>query len=130
MKKLHDVLIAGFILFMFSNQALQAQNFVKNNPSFVKLLADTSFATVAEVTFQPGVPTTSPTHPAQFLYALTDGSLHVVHGDGKIEDMILKAGDNFLTPPFGPHVTTNLGSKPFTMLVIEFNEHPYKKSKK
>lgn len=130
MKKLQAVLMAGFILCMFSHHALQAQNFVKNNPSFVKLLADTSFATVAEVTFHPGVTTTSHTHPAQFLYALTDGSLHIVHGDGKVEDITLKIGDNFLFPPLGPHMTTNQGSKPFTMLVIEFNEHPYKKSKK
>lgn len=130
MKKLHAVLIAGFVLCMFSNNTLQAQNFVKTNPSFVKLLADTTFATVAEVTFHPGVTTTSHTHPAQFLYALTDGSLHVVYSDGKMEDMALKAGDNFLLPPLGPHMTTNRGSKPFTMLVVEFNDHPFKKSKK
>jgi uncharacterized RmlC-like cupin family protein len=130
MKKLHAVLIAGILFCLFSHHTLHAQNFSRQNPSFVRMLADTSFATVMEVTFQPGVATTSHTHPAQFLYALTDGSLHIVHGDGKVEDITLKMGDNFLFPPLGPHVTTNRGPKPFTMLVVEFNDHPYKKMKK
>ena len=130
MKTFQAVLIAGIFMCMFSNQSLSAQNFSQNNPAFVKLLADTSFASVMEVTFKPGVATTSHTHPAQFLYALTDGSLHIVHGDGKVEDIMLKTGDNFLFPPLGPHVTTNNGTNPFTMLVVEFNEHPYKKGKK
>ena len=129
MKKFKALLIATLFVSLWSHQNVMAQSYMKTDPSTVKVLADTTYMTAMLVTFPPGYKTAMHTHPAHFVYALTDGTLHVEYKDGNKGDYPLKAGDNFSAPPDSPHMTTNTGTKALSYILIEFKEHPYKKKK-
>ncbi len=107
-----------------------AQDFCKTDPSFVKILNDTSYATALEVTFLPGKTTNMHTHPAFYAYVLEGGKLQVNYADGGTEIMELKSGDSLFGTPEKPHNTVNLGTKPVRMLMIEMKDHPYMASAK
>lgn len=109
--------------FHFPN--LHAQSYARTDASTVEILSDTTYMTAMRVTMPPGYKTTLHTHPAHFVFALTDGTLSVAYKDGQKIDVSLKAGDHFSAPPDAPHQTTNLGTKPVTYLLIEFKDHPY-----
>jgi mannose-6-phosphate isomerase-like protein (cupin superfamily) len=74
----------------------------------------------------PGQKSTVHTHSAQFIYALTDGSLKVHYNDGKVETFELKMGDSFVAPAEKAHWSENPGKKPLKFILVEFNDHPYK----
>ena len=124
MKRFSFFLVATLFTLLLTNR-LQAQNFFTTDAGMFKLLADTTFASIAEVTFMPGQKTNVHTHSAQFLYALTDGELTVHYVNGKTQNVMLKAGDHFLAPADGPHWTENPGKKAVKFLLVEFDEHPY-----
>ncbi|MEO5905925.1 MAG: cupin domain-containing protein [Saprospiraceae bacterium] len=116
---------------LFSFPAIStAQDFCKTDPSFVKILNDTSYATALEVTFLPGKTTNMHTHPAFYAYVLEGGKLQVNYADGDTEIIELKAGDSLFGMPEKPHNTVNLGTKPVKMLMIEMKDHPYMASAK
>lgn len=121
--------LATALLVGWMSSPVQAQNFFKTDANKFKLLADTTFASIAEVTFEPGAKTNLHTHATQFVYALTDGALTVHYASGKTENITLKAGDNFLAPADGPHWTENPGKKPVKFLLVEFNDYPYMEMK-
>ena len=126
MKKFQFVLTATVFFFFIGISSTSAQEFMKTDPKIIKVLADTTYMTAMEVTFPPGYTTSMHTHAAQFIYALTDGTLSVTHADGKKEEFALKAGDSMGAPPEGPHMTTNPGKKPVKFILVELKEHPYK----
>ena len=126
MKKFQFVLTAAVFFFFINISCTSAQDFMKTDPKIIKVLADTTYMTAMEVTFPPGYKTAMHTHPAQFIYALTDGTLSVAHADGTITEFKLKAGDSMGTPPDGPHMTTNVSKKPVKFILVEMKEHPYK----
>ena len=103
----------------------KAQNFCKTDPSFTKVLNDTTYATAIEVTYMPGKATNVHTHPAFFVYVLEGGTLKITMGDGKVETLELKAGDSMFGMPEGPHSTVNPGNKPVKLLLIEMKDRPY-----
>src|SRR5262245_9016619 len=120
--KLIRILIAStLVLFICAVNEGKAQNFFKTEPGMCKMLGDTTFGTAAEVTFLPGQKTKTHTHAAQFVYALTDGTLTVHHADGKTESIDLKAGMSFIAPAEGPHWTENPGKKALKFILVEFN---------
>ena len=115
--------------FLFANlPGIKAQEYMKTDPTTVKVLGDTTYMTAMMVTFPPGYTTKFHTHPAHFVYAMNDGTLSIEYADGKKMDFSLKAGESFSAPPEGPHRTTNSGSKPLSYILVEFKEHPYKSS--
>ena len=130
MKKIQLILATGIFFLMVSISGMNAQDMMKTDAKIIKVLGDTTYMTAMEVTFPAGYTTALHTHPAQFVYALTDGTLSVAYANGKKEEITMKAGDNFSAPPDGPHMTTNSGSKPVTFLLVEFKEHPYKATMK
>jgi mannose-6-phosphate isomerase-like protein (cupin superfamily) len=126
MKKFQFVLATAVFFFFFCVTSSSAQEFMKTDAKIIKVLADTTYMTAMEVTFPPGYKTALHTHAAQFIYALTDGTLSVTHADGKTEEFSLKVGDSMGAPPEGPHMTTNPGKKPVKFILVEMKEHPYK----
>lgn len=107
-----------------------AQNFCKTDPSFTKVLNDTTYATAIEVTYMPGKTTNVHTHPAFFVYVLEGGTLKVTAQNGKVDMMELKTGDSMFGMPEGPHSTLNPGSKPVKLLLVEMKDHPFMVSSK
>ena len=124
MKNLFFSLLSCCIIILLP-EISNAQDFCKTDPSFIKILNDTSYATAMEVTYLPGKATNVHTHPAFFAYVLQGGTLKVTTGDGKIEMLELKEGTSMLSAPLGPHSTINTGNKPVRLLVLEMNDRPY-----
>ncbi len=91
------------------------------------VLVDTTLLRAMIVTLEPGQKTDVHSHPANFLYALTDGKLIVHYTDSKDETYDLKAGDSGYGDPERPHQTENTGKKTVKFLLVELKEHPYKK---
>lgn len=119
-----------FILMTMSAFLLSANNsFAQKNADLNttagKILVDNNIITAKEVTFAPGKPTDIHTHPAHFVYALTDGSLVVTMKSGEVTRWDLKAGDSAYIEPEGPHSTVNTGKSVMKILLIELKEHPY-----
>ncbi len=130
MKKMQTILAIGIFSLFAIISCSSAQEFMKTDAKIIKILADTTYMTAMEVTFPPGYTSSVHSHPAHFVYALTDGTLSVAHTDGKTDELSMKAGDNFSGAPERPHKTTNTGTKPVTFLLFEMKEHPYKASMK
>ena len=126
MKQVRFLLASAMFFFFLGTHDTYAQDFFKTNPGMAKILGDTTYATAAEVTWEPGQKTTVHTHASQFIYALTDGMLKIHYSDGTTQDLELKEGMSLLAPPEKPHWTENVGKKTVKILVVEFDEHPYK----
>ena len=126
MKKFQFALATAVFFFFICVTSSSAQEFMKTDAKIIKVLADTTYMTAMEVTFPPGYKTSMHTHAAQFIYALTDGTLSVAYADGSKQEFTLKAGDAMGAPPDGPHMTTNNGKKPIKFILVEMKEHPYK----
>ena len=124
-KKIVMLISIGCLLFAGITE-ITAQEYMKTDPSTVKVLSDTTYMTAMMVTFPPGYTTKFHTHPAHFVYAMNDGTLSIEYADGKKMDFALKAGESFSAPPEGPHRTTNSGQMPLSYILVEFKEHPYK----
>ncbi len=125
MKKLLSFTFTGMLIFLASTTMSIAQDFCKTDPSFNKVLVDNEYITATEVTFQPGVKTNMHTHPAAFIYVLTDGVLFIRYADGVTQTFELKAGDSAYQGPEKPHFTENTGTKPAKLLLVELKEHPF-----
>jgi quercetin dioxygenase-like cupin family protein len=129
MKRISLFLVTSCCVFFATQLQAQHNNFFKTDATMFKLLADTSFTSIAEVTFMPGQKSNTHTHSTQFVYALTDGALTVHYASGDVQQIELKAGDHFLAPADGPHWTENTGKKPVKFLLVEFNDYPYMEMK-
>jgi quercetin dioxygenase-like cupin family protein len=118
-------IIAAALMTCFMYAGSHAQSYTSSTPSSHKVLVDNEKITATEVTFLPGQKTDTHTHPAHFIYALTDGSLTVYHENGKTDQYDLKTGDSAYIGPEGPHATINTGKMPVKLLLVEFKDDPY-----
>lgn len=114
-----------FLVITFAVGSLYAQDWAKLNPEMNIILVDTTLLRATIATIEPGAKSQLHTHPASFVYALTDCSLKVYYADGDIETVDIKAGDNAYGDPEKPHQTENIGKKTAKFLLIELKEHPY-----
>jgi quercetin dioxygenase-like cupin family protein len=112
---------------LLSSVSIFSQDWAKVNPEMNIILADTTLLRATIAVIEPGKKSALHTHPASFIYALTDGKLKVYYADGQSETFDLKAGDNFYGDPEKPHQTENVGDKTVKFLLIELKEHPYNK---
>lgn len=125
MKHIFFIFAATFITQLMMPAYITAQDFINTDPSFNKVLVDTTYLTAVMTTFDPGKKTSTHTHAAFFAYVLEGGTLDVHYEDGKVEILELKAGDNLYSGPESPHWTINNGKKPIKILMVELKEHPY-----
>jgi quercetin dioxygenase-like cupin family protein len=83
-----------------------------------KVLLDNEHVNVAEVTFAPGAVADWHSHPQYTAYAITDVKMKVEVKDKEPATVDLKAGQDIWSPAV-THKTTNVGKKPFTVIVTE-----------
>lgn len=112
--------------FMPGSQQVCAQAWTKVDPKMTHMITDTTLVRAYVATLQPGEKSTSHTHPASFIYALTPGKFKVTYSDGKQENLEVKEGDGFYFDAERPHVTENAGTVTTKFLLVELKEHPYK----
>lgn len=83
-----------------------------------KVLTDNEHVNVAEVTFAPGAVADWHSHPQYTAYAVTDVKMKVEIKDKETSTVELKAGQSIWSPAV-THKTTNVGKKPFIVIVTE-----------
>src|SRR4030095_5969118 len=110
---------------VLASASLFAQDWAKVNPRMNNVLVDTTLLRATIAVIEPGETSEVHTHPAAFIYALTDGKLKVYYTDGQTEVFELKAGDYIYGDPEKPHKTENVGSSTVKFMLVELKEHPY-----
>jgi quercetin dioxygenase-like cupin family protein len=83
-----------------------------------KVLLDNEHVNVAEVTFAPGAVADWHSHPQYTAYAITNVTMKVEVKDSEPAIVDLKAGQDIWSPAV-THKTSNVGKKPFTVIVTE-----------
>ena len=83
-----------------------------------KVLVDNEKVNISEVTFAAGAVATWHSHPQYTVYAVTDVKMQVEIKDKEPTVADLKAGQAMYSPAV-THQTTNVGNKPFTVIVTE-----------
>ncbi|MBW4358877.1 cupin domain-containing protein [Flavobacterium taihuense] len=83
-----------------------------------KVLFDNEHVNVSEVTFAPGAVADWHSHPQYTAYAKTDVKMKVEIKEKEPSVVDLKAGQAIWSPAV-THKTSNVGKKPFTVIVSE-----------
>lgn len=123
MKKNRLPLLAS-LLTLASAPAL-AQDVVAANPAACKVKLDNDKVRVVEVTLKPGEKQPTHTHPANFAYVLTDGSLRVSYAGGPTETATARKGDVIWSDPEGPHTSENVGKSTLRYVLVELKTVPW-----
>ena len=121
MKNLIGTFFLLVFIFMLEGFNASAQDMVKTNPKFTKLLTDTVGVRMVKVTLAPGEELVMHTHPVQMVYCLQGGQLTVTFKNGKKETGNYKSGDAMQAPADPPHTTKNTGKSTISFLEIEIN---------
>ncbi len=120
------ILSAIMLTAMLFLQTANAQDKKPNWPGVtIKVLTDNDNANVSEVTFAPGAVAEWHSHPQYTIYALTDVKMQVEMKGKETVIAELKAGQAMWSPAV-THQTSNVGKKPFTVIVSEIKEVPHK----
>lgn len=107
------------IVFMATGQKANAQDKMEKWPGVtIKVLTDNDKVNVSKVTFAPGAIAVWHSHPQYTVYAVTDVKMKVEMKDKKAVIVELKAGHAMWSPAV-THQTSNVGKKPFTVIVTE-----------
>lgn len=100
-------------------QTVNAQDKKEEWPGVTKkILTDNDKVNVAEVTFAPGAVADWHSHPQYSVYAVTDLKMKTEFKGKEPVIVELKAGQVGWSEPV-THKTTNVGKKPFTVIVTE-----------
>ena len=83
-----------------------------------KVLTDNDKVTVSEVTFAPGAVADWHSHPQHSVYAITDVKMKTEIKDKEPVVVEFRAGQAGWSEPVS-HKTTNVGKKPFKVIVTE-----------
>jgi quercetin dioxygenase-like cupin family protein len=86
-----------------------------------RVIVDNEHVNVSEVTFAPGAVADWHSHPQYAGYAVTDVKMQVEIKGQPTTVAELKAGQGLWSPPV-THKTTNVGKKPFTVIVTEIKK--------
>lgn len=86
-----------------------------------RVIVDNEHVNVAEVTFAPGAVADWHSHPQYVGYAVTDVKMQVEIKGQATTVAELKAGQGMWSPAV-THKTTNMGTKPFTVIVTEIKK--------
>jgi quercetin dioxygenase-like cupin family protein len=122
MKNIIHIVMMLALVFIMKGFSASAQDVVKTNPKFTKLLTDTLGVRMIKVTLAPGEELVMHTHPVQMMYCLTGGQLTVNYKSGKKETTDFKAGDAMQAPSDPPHTTKNTGKTTLSFLEIEIKD--------
>lgn len=118
-KSIQMILSVITLTIVMSAQSLNAQEVKTPWPGVTKkVLLDNAHVNIAKVTFAPGAVADWHSHPQYTVYAITDISMKVEVKGKPTSTMNLKAGQAAYSPAV-THKTSNVGTKPFTVIVTE-----------
>src|SRR5579864_7741615 len=81
---------------------------------------DTPEVRVLKVTSAPGQKSAMHTHEVnRVMIYLDDGHMTLTGANGKVENVRWRAGDVRWSPAAGPHVSENVGSRPYRIVEVE-----------
>jgi beta-alanine degradation protein BauB len=103
-----------------------AQDPMQVGPHIYKLLFENDRVRVFEVRFKPGEKIALHAHPDHVVYVLGDGKLQLSSPEGKVVEVVLKAGQT-LWIPAETHAAENVGSTDAHSLVVELKESAHKR---
>jgi quercetin dioxygenase-like cupin family protein len=123
MKRVH--LLVSAVLFSASllAQPARAQDPVKLDPKFYKVLLDNDRVRVLDVRLNPGEKSAQHSHPGYVTYALSESKVKLTLADGKTEVIESKRGKALWHDPVTLTVE-NIGPTESHILVIELKEPP------
>jgi quercetin dioxygenase-like cupin family protein len=125
-KTIVSVFSVLLLLTLLFAQTAQAQDKRPEWPGVTtKVLVDNENVNVSEVTFAPGAVADWHSHPQYTAYALTDVKMQTDMKGKESTVAELKPGQAIWSPAV-THKTTNVGKKPFTVIVSEIKEVPRK----
>ena len=107
------------LVIMLTSVNASAQDIVKANPKYAKVLTDTLGIRMIKVTLAPGEELAMHSHPVNMIYAIQSGQLTSTDKNGMkgVED--LRAGDCAQGPPIKGHIVKNTGTTTCVFLDIE-----------
>lgn len=111
-KNLICIVIMLVLVFMLTSFNASAQDIVKANPKYTKVLTDTLGLRMIKVTLAPGEELAMHSHPVWMIYVIESGQLT---GEN------LKAGSYFQGPPV-KHSLKNTGTTTCVFLDIEIKD--------
>jgi quercetin dioxygenase-like cupin family protein len=111
-KNLICIVIMLVLVFMLTSFNASAQDIVKANPKYTKVLTDTLGVRIIKVTLAPGEELAMHSHPVWMIY--------VIEG-GQLTGEYLKAGSYFQGPPV-KHTVKNTGTTTCVFLDIEIKD--------
>lgn len=95
-----------------------AQDAVKTDPDYNKVLLENDRVRVLEVTFPAGTTLKMHSHPAHVLYFLEGAKSKMTTSDGKVTQLESKKGESRWVEPV-THKVDNTGNTPIHVIVIE-----------
>lgn len=120
MKKTFVMMVSAiaFMATVTPQKAVAQEVFEKWPGVTMKLLTDNEKVSISEVTFDPGAVADWHSHTQYAAYAVTDVRMKVEMKDKEAVVVELKSGQAMYSPAV-THKTTNVGKKPFTVIVTE-----------
>jgi quercetin dioxygenase-like cupin family protein len=104
------------------------QDAVKVDAKHYKVEVDNAQVRVLRVHYGPHEKSVMHSHPDSVAVFLTDGNARMTDGNGKTQDMPVKAGQTMYTPA-QVHLPENIGDAPFELIVVELKGHAGKAAK-
>jgi quercetin dioxygenase-like cupin family protein len=88
-------------------------------PGIYSMVTENEAVRVLQVTFAPGAEIGMHKHPDHFAYVIAPGKLTITDGDGKSQEMDLKAGQGVFIPA-QTHKAKNTGTTEAKAVIVEF----------
>jgi quercetin dioxygenase-like cupin family protein len=126
MKKLTltvSLILAGALAYALVAQAQSGAkaDAVKVDPKHYKVEFENEKVRVLRIAYAPGEKSVMHYHPDSVAIYLTDGKARMQTPDGKSQDSPAKAGATAFAPA-GSHLPSNVGDKPFEVLLVELKK--------
>ena len=107
---------------------LSAQDAVKVDPKHYTVLSENAEVRILKVHYGPHEKSVMHSHPAAVAVFLTDAKARFTYADGKMDDVVAKAGDAQYTPST-VHLPENTGDKGMDVIVVELKGKSAKPAK-
>ena len=105
-------------VFALPTSAAMAQDATKADPAHYKVTFENDQVRILKITYGPKEKSVMHEHPNSIAVFLTDGQIKFTLGDGKSQEVTVKAGQSQWMPA-EKHLPENMGDKPFEVVLIE-----------
>ena len=120
--------MSAVLLCLCLSPMLSAQDAVKVDPKHYTVLSENAEVRILKVHYGPHEKSVMHSHPAAVAVFLTDTKARFTYADGKMDDVVAKAGDAQYTPST-VHLPENTGDKGMDVIVVELKGKSAKPAK-